>query len=267
MPAPDRDSLLYTLGFAAAVCLVCGVVVASAAVVLRPAQQRNQRIDRVRNVLEVAGLIEPGEELDDAAVEARFGEHIKARIVDLRSGEYNDAADATKYDQRRAAKDPASSTKAPENEARVQRVPRHGLVYHLMRDGEIVSLILPIQGYGLWSTMYGYLALERDAQTVAGITFYEHGETPGLGGEIENPRWRARWKGRRAIADDGEVKLRVIKGQAGSPEEDPYQVDAIAGATITSRGVSNTLAFWLGPHAFGPYLEAYRKQHGQRSER
>lgn len=266
MPAPSRDSLAYTLGFASIVCLVCAVVVASAAVVLRPAQTRNQLVDRLSKVLEVAGQTQPGEELSDTEIMARFDEHIAARAVVLQTGEYADeAVDLGTYDQRKAAKDPASSVPAPENEARVLRLPKHALVYHVMKDGEVDGIILPIQGYGLWSTMYGYLALERDARTIAGITFYEHGETPGLGGEIENPRWQARWKGRRAFGDDGSVKLQVVKGGVGSPDKDPYRVDALSGATITSRGVSNTVAFWLGPEAFGPYLDAHRSEHGEGS--
>src|SRR5690606_10031644 len=106
-----------------------------------------------------------------------------------------DTVDASTYDQRRAAGDSARSEAAPANPARVQRVPHVGLVYHVMKDGEVQALVLPIQGYGLWSTMYGYIALAADGNTVSGITFYEHGETPGLGGEIENPRWQARWLG------------------------------------------------------------------------
>lgn len=268
MRVTRRDSLAYTLGFAAVVCLVCGVLVASLAVALRPAQERNQLVDRLTKVLEVSGLVRPAERLSPEEVMARFEKHVVVRAVDLRAGEYaDDAVDPRSYDQRKASRDPATSSAAPENDARVQRIPKHALVYHVMHDDEVDGIVLPIHGYGLWSTMYGYIALEEDAETVAGITFYEHGETPGLGGEIENPRWQARWKGRRAFGEDGNVKLRVVKGNAGTPKEDPYQVDGLSGATITARGVSNTLAFWLGPDAFGPYLRAHRAKQGERSAR
>lgn len=267
MPAPKRDSLSYTLGFAAAVCLVCAVVVASAAVVLRPKQEQNQLVDRLSKVLEVAGLMREGEELSPNAVVERFEKNVVPRIIDLRAGDYDESVDAKTYDQRRAAKDPALSYPAPANEARVFRLPKHALVYHVMKGEQVDALILPIQGYGLWSTLYGYLALEEDGQTVAGIIFYEHGETPGLGGEIENPRWQRRWEGRQAFDEKGNVKLRVIKGNAGPPEKDPYKVDGLSGATITSRGVSKTIEFWLGEHAFGPYLKNYRAQQTQRSAR
>lgn len=265
MPRLDRDSLVYTFGFAAAVCLVCAVVVASTAVLLRPLQERNQRVDRLSKVLQVAGLMEHDERLSPEEVVERFERHIVPRVVELKTGEYHDAVDASTYDQRAAAKDPEQSHAAAANDARVLRVPNHGLVYHVVEDDSVEALILPIQGYGLWSTMYGYIALERDAETIAGITFYEHGETPGLGGEIENPRWQALWRGRRAFDERGNVEIQVIKGSAGPPQSDPHRVDGLSGATITARGVSATLAFWLGPDAFGPYLEAYRAKRGERS--
>jgi Na+-transporting NADH:ubiquinone oxidoreductase subunit C len=255
-----RDSVSYTVTVAAGVCLVCAVVVSAAAVLLRPLQARNQVVDRLSKVLQVAALVHPGETLSAQAEEARFRERVEPRVVDLGTGHNDDSVDATTYDQRKAARDPQQSRPAPPNEARVVRLPSRAVVYEVMEEGRVKSLVLPIQGYGLWSTMYGYLALEADARTVAGITFYDHGETPGLGGEIENPRWQALWPGRQAFDDAGAMKLRVIKGAAGPASRDPHRVDGISGATITSRGVSSTLAFWLGPDAFGPYLKTFRAQ-------
>ncbi|MDP3237143.1 MAG: Na(+)-translocating NADH-quinone reductase subunit C [Myxococcales bacterium] len=259
MPALKRDSVPYTLGFAAIVCLVCAIPIASAAVLLRPMQARNQRVDRLSKVLGVAGLLKPSEKLGPAEIEARFDEFVVPRAVELRTGAFSDAVDPRTFDQRKAAREPSTSFEPPSNEARVFRVPNHAVVFEVKREGKVAALILPIQGYGLWSTMYGYLALEADARTVAGITFYEHGETPGLGGEIENPRWQAQWKGRLALDEAGDVKLKVIKGVAGPPADDPYRVDGLSGATITARGVSHTIDFWLGDAAFGPFLARYRQ--------
>ena len=265
MPKLDRDSLVYTFGFAAMVCLVCAIIVAGTAVSLRPLQERNAKVDRLSKVLQVAGLMQHDEALGPDDVVARFEKHIVPRVIDLETGAYDDSIDASSYDQRAASKDPDQSRPAAANDARVLRVPKHAVVYHVVENDEIKALILPIQGYGLWSTMYGYIALGADAETIAGITFYEHGETPGLGGEIENPRWQASWSGRRAFDETGAVKVQVIKGSAGPADSDPYRVDGLSGATITSRGVSATLAFWLGPDAFGPYLDSYRAQLGERS--
>lgn len=258
----DRNSIPYTLGFAALVCLVCAVPIALAAVGLKPLQVQNQLVDRRSKVLAVAGLLGPDERPSASEIEERFTANVIPRAVELRTGELTDSVDASSYDQRRASGDAAQSEPAPPNPARVQRVPHVGIVYHVMKDGAVQTLVIPIQGYGLWSTMYGFLALEADGVTVSGITFYEHGETPGLGGEVENPRWQALWKGRKALDDEGRVKLRVIKGNAGTPSADPYRVDGISGATITTQGVTNTLHFWLGPSGFGPYLAKYRKSQG-----
>ncbi len=266
MPEPKRDSVAYTVGFTALVCLLCAVPIASAAVLLKPRQTVNQRVDRLTKVLTVAGLMRPGERLSADEVEQRFASNVVPVAVALESGQAAPEIEAATFDPRKAAKDPQASARAPANAARVLRVPKHSLVYEVRREGKLDAVVLPIQGYGLWSTMYGYLALEADGRTVAGITFYEHGETPGLGGEIENTAWQAKWKGRKAFGDDGEVKLHVVKGAAGAPADDPYRVDGLSGATITSRGVTHTLEFWLGPNGFGPYLERLAAGRGQEAK-
>ena len=258
MSALRRDSVGYTIGFAVVVCLVCAIPIAGAAVFLRPSQVENQRVDRLSKVLAVAGLMTADDDLSRAEILERFAQNITPRVVDLKTGEVVDSVDAETYDQRVAARDPARSEVAPENAARVLRLPRLAVVYELRDGDDVKALILPIQGYGLWSTMYGYLALEADARTVSGITFYEHGETPGLGGEIENPRWQQKWVGRKTFDESGQLRIRVVKGATGPPAADPHRIEGLSGATITSRGVSNTVLFWLGPQAFGPYLERYR---------
>jgi Na+-transporting NADH:ubiquinone oxidoreductase subunit C len=113
--------------------------------------------------------------------------------------------------------------------------------------------VLPVYGYGLWSTMWGYVALDGRGERVKGITFYSHGETPGLGAEIENPRWQEQWVGKRTLGEDGKVRLKVAKGGVPAGGED-YHIDAISGATLTSNGVDNMIHFWLGEQGFGPYL-------------
>lgn len=259
MPEHDRtNSVGYIVGFAVAICLGCAVVVAASAVGLKPLQDKNARVDRLTKVLEVAGLVSSDEELNAEQIIARFEQNIDARIIDMKTGEYNSTVDPSTFDQRSAAKDPKRSFKAPPNSAKVFRLPHHALVYQVKKSDTVDQVILPIQGYGLWSTLYGYLAMKADGQTITGITFYEHGETPGLGGEVENPRWQAKWKGRKAYSDDGKVAIKVIKGAAGSPQNDPHSVDGLSGATITSRGVSHTLEFWLGKNGFGPYLDRFR---------
>jgi len=247
----SHDSIGKILGVALALCIVCSVVVSTAAVVLKPAQEANRDLDRKRNILAAAGMLEEGKTVEElfASVEPRY--------VDLRSGDY--AAEVPSgYEQRAASKDPALSTDLPDGEdiAGIGRRAHYAEVY-LVRDagGDLDKVILPVHGYGLWSTLYGFVALQADANTIAGLGFYEHGETPGLGGEVDNPRWKAQWPGKKAYRD-GEVEIALAKGavDSSSPQAD-WRVDGLSGATLTSRGVTDLVQFWLGEDGFGPYLE------------
>jgi Na+-transporting NADH:ubiquinone oxidoreductase subunit C len=258
----SRTSAGYTVGFSAAICVVCAVLVSTAAVSLRDRQQANAELDRKRNVLMAAALASPQESLARDEIERRF-DVFEVIAVELELGEADDDFTIANYNQRIATGEPTTSRAVPRNEAGVARVPHHGLIYRKLNEqGQLELLVLPIEGRGLWSTMYGFLALGDDLRTIRGLTFYQHGETPGLGGEVDNPRWQALWPGRQAFDDEGNVALRVARGPAGPPEQDPYRVDGLAGATITARGVSGAVQFWLGEHGYGPYLERLRKEHG-----
>ena len=258
-----RDSTGYTIGFAVVVCVVCGIGVAGAAVALSERQAENKVLDQQKQVLLVAGLLQPGQPAKPDEVTALFEKNIRREVIELKTGAPAKGIEATTFDQRKSQRDPATSTSAPDNAAKVFRLPNNALVYHVLKDGKTDMLILPIEGYGLWSVLYGYLALSSDGNTVRGITFYQHLETPGLGGEVDNPRWKALWPGRKVYDDKGKPALAVIKGRAGDPKTDPYRVDGLSGATITSNGVSNTIKFWFGEHGFGPYLSQFRKTQGR----
>ena len=90
---------------------------------------------------------------------------------------------------------------------------------------------------------------------MAGIGFYEHTETPGLGGEVDNPKWKASWVGKSAY--DGDVlALEVIKGKVDTSRDGAeYQIDGLAGATLTTRGVDNLIKYWLGDQGFKSFIE------------
>lgn len=250
-----RHNTLYTLLFSAAVCVVCAVLVSSAAVALKEDQLRNAALDKQRNVLFAAGLASPTERLEPEQTQQLF-ERVMPVVIDLQSGERTDI-DPTSFDQARAAKHPDSSREAPENPSNVRRIPHHALVYEVMEGGQPSMAVLPIEGYGLWSTLYGFLAVDIDGNTVRGITYYQHGETPGLGGEVDNPKWKALWPGRRIYGESGEPELRVIKGTAGPPDQAPYEVDGLTGASITGNGVTAMLDFWLGDNGFRNYLRNF----------
>ena len=258
----QRFSVRYIILFSLAICGVCAVFVSSLAVSLADLQDANKLIDRRKNVLMAAGDVQPGEKITDEKVNELFGQY-RAKVIDLDTGEEVEGIDPNTFDQQKAKKDPERSEKAPTNRSSIQRVPNNVLVYEKLDDaGNVDLVVLPIEGYGLWTTLYGFLALDNDTRTIQGLAYYEHGETPGLGGEVDNPRWRALWPGRQAYDDGWDVAIEVIKGPAGPVEEDPYRVDGLAGATITARGVTNMLDFWLGENGFKPYLEYLRNQSG-----
>ncbi|MCH2170562.1 Na(+)-translocating NADH-quinone reductase subunit C [Myxococcota bacterium] len=257
-----EHSSRYIVLFAAAVCGVCSIFVAVSAVSLKERQELNQQLDIQKKVLNLAGLLSAEEKLPSEEISRRFKDNIVPRVVNLATGSYVDEVDADTFDQKRAAKDPDTSRTAPTNPAKVRRVPNLAVVYRVEPNDELKALILPIEGYGLWGTLYGFISLAPDVETIEGITFYEHKETPGLGGEVDNPRWKSLWKGRKAFDDQGDVRITVKKGIAGSPEDDPYHVDGLAGATITSRGVTNLLEFWLGEPGFGAFLDQVRSERG-----
>ena len=253
-----QRSTSYSILFAAVVCLVCAVFVSASAVSLRKRQNENAYLDKQRNVLIAAGLANDDEKLTTEDIQTRFAP-IKSVVVDLATGDELRGVDPQTFDQRKNSLDPETSRAPGKNPAGVQRVPNQALVYRLEDNNELGLLILPIEGKGLWSTLYGFIALDADLETIKGITFYEHKETPGLGGEVDNPKWKALWAGRRAFGEDNEPRIAVIRGRAGPASEDPYRVDGLAGATMTSRGVGRLVRFWLGDDGFGAYLNTLRK--------
>ncbi len=257
-----QTEAIKTIGFAAAVCVVCSIFVSTSAVALKGRQEENRILDVRSKVLVVADLIEPGEKVPREEINERFESNMTAVVVDLETGDVNTDVDPVAFDQRAATQDPDRSEAAPANNAKVSRLPDQALVFQLVEDGDVSRVILPIEGYGLWSTLYGFIALSGDLETIQGITFYEHGETAGLGGEVDNLNWQALWPGRKAFDSDWTPQIEVIKGAAGPADSDPYRVDGLGGATITSRGVTNLLQFWLGPEGFGRYLENYRAERG-----
>ncbi len=258
---PKLDSTRYTVLFATAVSVVCALLVSTAAVGLRDRQEANALLYKQKNVLLAAGLVKPGEALSTAEMKAIFERRIQVRGVDLQTGQLvpEGRFDAANYDQRKARNDPLLSRAVAPNDAQVARLPKIGTVYQVTgADGKVEQLVLPIEGMGMWGTLYGFLAMDRDANTVRGLTFYEQKETPGLGGEISNPQWQALWVGRKAYDANWSPQLAVIKGQAGPPAQDPHHVDGLSGATITSNGVTRVVRFWLSGDGYAPYLKNVR---------
>jgi|TARA_B110000114_G_scaffold43872_1_gene46451 Na+-transporting NADH:ubiquinone oxidoreductase subunit C len=250
----SNNSTLKTIKVALVLCIVCSVIVSTAAVLLRPAQQANKDLDRKTNVLAAAGMLQKGDD-----VNAKFAS-ITARAVDLATGKFTDAVDLDSYNQRKASKDPELSIDLGDADiAKIGRLPKYMIVYVVEGDAGLEKIILPIKGYGLWSTLYGFVALEADLNTVAGLGFYEHAETPGLGGEIDNPLWKAQWIGKKSYDANNKQALTVVRGKVDlSRSESIHEIDGLSGATLTSRGVDNLIKFWMGENGFSPFLSNLR---------
>ncbi len=257
-----NDNMVKTIGVATLLCLLCSIIVSGAATLLKPTQVANALLDKKNNILAVSGI-----DLSGKSIEQAFTQ-IEARVVDIATGEYTDAVDANTFDQRKASKDPAYRVdlSSEQDIAQIGGRSKYANVYLVKEGDAIQKIILPIKGYGLWSTLYGFIALEGDANTVSGITFYDHKETPGLGGEIENKKWQASWKGKKIADVSGMPSIQLIKGivSPDTPKAD-YKIDGLAGATLTSNGVTNLVQFWMGKDGFGPYLSKLRTNVNQAS--
>jgi Na+-transporting NADH:ubiquinone oxidoreductase subunit C len=260
----SRDSVANTLIVAITLSLVCSVLVAGSAVLLKPRQLQNEAEYRQRIILDVAGLYEAGMDTGSAF------EKIEARMVELDSGEFVDSPTVAGFDAVDAASDPDLGIAIPSDLdiASIRRRARFAPVYLVTSGAAIEQIILPVYGSGLWSTMYGYLSLESDGNTVRGLRFYSHAETPGLGDQIDKPGWRSQWAGKKLFDDSGQLQIEVIRGVVADPvpgaaNGTSFQVDGLAGATLTGRGVTSLVHYWVGEHGFGSYLDRVRKQGGQ----
>lgn len=247
---PNTDPA-KTLGIALLVALVCGLAVSTTAVVLRPFITAN--IDAERQARMGAMLAElPG--IGDLLAEAGAGA-LEVILVDLRTGEVANGIDASGYDPLAAAADPEMSTalSRAEDFAGLGRRENIAPVYLVRRDGRIALVVLPVRGTGYQSTIKAYLALESDFSTVAALTIYEQGETPGLGARIAEREWQAQWAGKEAVRD-GQVVIEVVRGESGGPNE----VAGVSGASVTGYAVTDMIQFWLGPSGYGPFLDRLR---------
>jgi Na+-transporting NADH:ubiquinone oxidoreductase subunit C len=257
--ADSSTGRVFLVAIIVAVC--SSLLVSLTAVGLADRQQTNRNADLMKNVLVVAGIYDP-----EVPIQQAF-EQIELRIVDLATGEYvtsEEIAGSGTYKQREAVGDLELSVtlSVDEDLAGLGRREKYSYV-GLIRDGDSIDQILfPVRGKGLFSMMRAFVALDGDLTTVRGITFFEHGETAGLGGEITNPRWLGKWPGRKIYDDDGAVRLEVIKGPAARDAE--YEVDGLSGATMTSDGVTRLVHYWFGDGGFKPYLERLRNEGGNR---
>ena len=241
----NKETFGKTVGFVFIVCLVCAALVSVSAVGLKPLQTANKLLDKQTKILETAGLLE----LAGNDIVATYEKFVDAKMIDLATGKVVEG-DVVAFEERADARDKAKSSK-PENDiAGLNRQANRAVVYLVKDEQDNVStIVLPIVGSGLWDLMYGFIGLEADI-------YSDLKETPGLGAEVLNPRWKALWPGKKMFDEQGNVAIRIVKG--GAKAGDIHGVDALSGATLTSNGVERTLRFWLGEEGYGPFITNYR---------
>ena len=250
------NETMKTITVAGLLCLVCSFLVSGTVVLLKDRQLKNKELDFKKNILMSAGLVKEGDDIESAF------KAIETIVVDFETGEQTSAVNAATYDQNAAAKDPAMSVSIPANldVGGLSRRAKFATVY-LTRDdaGMIKEVILNVRGKGLWSTMYGFIALESDFKTIKGFAYYSQGETPGLGGEVDNPNWKKQWVGKKLFDENNDYVFGVAKGTVDHTHGlAKYKVDGLSGATITSTGVTNSMKYWFGEHGYGKLLEKLR---------
>ncbi len=261
----SHDSTTKTVLVALGVCLVCSILVSTTAVTLSSRQEENKRLDRIKNILAAGDLLKNNRD----RIQQVFQDRIESEIIKLETGQtlpdtaYNADLNPVDFNIKDISQNEAYSTalESGADIADIRRKPEYMQVYFVKKGRNVEKIILPVYGRGLWSTLYGFLALDRDLKTVRGLTFYEHGETPGLGGEVDNESWKAQWEGKEAFNKDGELVLEVIKGKVDTSKPgSENKIDGLTGATITTRGVDNTIKFWLGENGYGPFLAALEEE-------
>jgi len=261
-----KDSPIRALLTVLVTAVVCSFFVSASVVVLRPIQLNNKLLERSGNVLALSGLLPAGGEVEDEALLDLF-KGLDARVVNIDEAGLDSEFDPYTFDGRKASTDPELSVAVPSGEdvASLGRRSRYKTIYLVWKDGELSRVILPIRGAGMWSMLYGYISLESDFNTIAGVMFYEHNETPGLGDQIASAHWHAKWVGKQLYDERGGMLFRISEGpvsEGASGAE--YQVDALTGATITANAVTALMRYWFGPNGYGPLLKRMREQPPQK---
>jgi Na+-transporting NADH:ubiquinone oxidoreductase subunit C len=255
-----KKTIIVVLG----VCIICSILVSSAAVSLRPRQENNKKLEKLKNILIAGDLFEEKQNLQDT-----FSQKIKSQMIELQTGKpvsedmFNDVLNLENFDIKTISTDSRYSRELEpaKDLGKIKRMPKYMTIYEVVENEQIEKYIFPIYGKGLWSTLYGFMALDKDLRTIKGFTFYEHGETPGLGGEVDNPSWKAQWKGKSAFDDNWNIIIEVIKGRVDqTSQEAKHQIDGLSGSTLTTRGVDQLVKFWLGDEGYGTFLKRLREE-------
>jgi Na+-transporting NADH:ubiquinone oxidoreductase subunit C len=267
----DKNSNSFTLTFAVIVCVVFAAALASTYNGLKSTIDANAEFDKKKNVLLAMGFAEKGAQMSRKELERIYAERVEGTVLEVKraevpvevkeDGERKTVQVEKVVDLVETDHDVAELVQLRHDENRKPEAERteYAAIYRGTTDDGSTVWAIPISGYGLWSTLYGFLALEGDLDTVRGITFYKHGETPGLGGEVDNPAWQRSWEGKTILDEKGHVVGVIVKKGVVDPKiafEKEHMVDGLSGATITSNGVTKFVKHDL--ETYEPYFAKHR---------
>ncbi len=248
----NKETFGGTVVFVFIICLVCAALVSISAVGLKPLQQANKLLDKQTKILEASGLLEKA----GTDIVGAYSKFVEAKMIDLKTGAIIDG-DTDMFDERSDSRDASKSTKPVNDIAGLSRRADRAVIYLVKNDaGQLDTIVFPIVGSGLWDLMYGFVGLAPDLNTVRSVVYSDLKETPGLGAEVLNPKWKALWPGKKIYNEQGDAVIALVKG--GAKAGDVHGVDALSGATLTSTGVTKTLQFWLGAEGYGPFVANFK---------
>lgn len=217
----NKQGNTYTFLYSVILVVVVAALLATVALSLQPAQNKNIENDKRQNILLSVKITSTA---DSSKIE--FDKYIKEQFVVNSQGEKVEG-NAFTIDLAQQAKKPCAEKLLP--------------VFVANIDGT-TKYILPLYGKGLWGPVWGYISLDEDKNTVYGAVFSHKGETPGLGAEITDGKFQAQFSGKLIFDNSQLVSILVKKGGGATGT---HEVDGISGGTITSKGVEDMIKSYL----------------------
>ena len=244
-----KDTVVGTMVFTFILCLLCSFMITGTAELLKERKLAKKRDELQRYVLMAADIDMSG----DKDFREIFAQSVTPMLVELDTGKVTTDGNLMDFDDRMAAINPETSIKPKKDTARIKSRANQVRAFKVVDDqGELLSMVMPVYGKGLWSMIYGFVAVKSDLNTIENVVFYEHGETPGIGDFLNDPEWTDKFRNKQLYDDKGKVAIKVVKG--GAKEGDVHGIDAISGATMTGRGVQRSIQFWFGNEGFETFF-------------
>ena len=224
---------LKSIQFVMIVSFISSLVLASMAMSLKPSIDNNVMLDKKKSLLKSIGIDATG--FDEESLDVKYRYHIEELVINKNGNIVDDIKLSDLLwieDKGSGATNYINSNSGSINE-----------YLPIYKTNNPNGYIIPVSGKGLWSTLKGYFALSDDKNTTMGIVFYEHGETPGLGAEVDKPWFQNQFKidqGKKIFNEEGSL-VSIYVNKKKFTKDKPHEVDGITGATVTADGVTKFL--------------------------